>query len=72
MVLSFISLNTIKEDLADDITPVFRQINIDLVVRLPGTDHFVASISTNKEEVSVWNVQKLVFFVIRRVFIYFF
>lgn len=62
MVLSFISLNAIKEDLVDDIAPVFRPINIDLVVRLPGTDHFVVSISTNKEEVSVWNVQKLVFF----------
>lgn len=65
MVLSFISLNNIKEDFINDIGPVFREINFDLVVRLPGTDHFVVSVSTNKEEVSVWNVQKLVFFLLK-------
>jgi hypothetical protein len=56
-VLSFIPLNSVKEQ-SDESGAVFQESSFDLVVRLPETDQFVVSVSTNKEEICVWDVKQ--------------
>jgi hypothetical protein len=50
-------LNSVKEQ-SDESGAVFQESSFDLVVRLPETDQFVVSVSTNKEEICVWDVKQ--------------
>ncbi|EFA06477.1 hypothetical protein TcasGA2_TC009369 [Tribolium castaneum] len=54
-VLSLIPLNA-GQGKGDASAPLFQYF--DLVTRLPETDQFVISVSTSKEEISVWDVKK--------------
>lgn len=52
-------------DNMEEITPFLPTSNFhdrifDLVVRIPNTDQFVISVSTNKEEICVWNIKRYV------------
>ena len=58
-VLSLIPLNSVQEEKeSDESGPAFKESNFDLVIRLPDTDQFVVSVSTNKEEICVWDVKE--------------
>lgn len=35
---------------------IFKDVHFNLISRLPETDKFIVSISTNKEEIAVWDV----------------
>lgn len=30
----------------------------DMVIRLPNNPHFIVTVATDKEEISVWNIQQ--------------
>lgn len=59
-VLSLIPLNglDIEERMPFDSTTNFQSSVFDLVVRIPDTDHFVVTVSTQKEEICVWDIRK--------------
>lgn len=57
-VISIVPLkNLIKKDNDEDVT-TFKEKCFNLITRLVDTDRFVVSISTDKEEISVWDVRK--------------
>lgn len=61
-VLSLIPLNglDIEEKMPFESTTNFQSTTFDIVVRIPDTDHFVVTVSTQKEEICVWDIRKYV------------
>lgn len=57
-VSSYVLTNNVQFIPEDTATETFHAKNYDLVVRLPETNRFIVSVSTNKEEVCVWDVKK--------------
>lgn len=59
-VLSLIPLNglDIEERMPFESTTSFQSSVFDIVVRIPNTDHFVVTVSTQKEEICVWDIRK--------------
>lgn len=59
-VLSLIPLNglDIEEKMPFDSTTSFQSSIFDIVIRIPQTDNFVVTVSTQKEEICVWDIRK--------------
>lgn len=60
-VLSLIPLSNIIIDENQDITsskPLFQNKYFDQIIRLPETEKFVVSVSTNEEEICVWDIKR--------------
>ncbi|XP_065167837.1 NACHT and WD repeat domain-containing protein 2 [Atheta coriaria] len=55
-VASLIPFN-LSNSLTEEDTNVAVFKPFDLIVRLPGTDQFIVTVSTDKEEICVWNVK---------------
>lgn len=62
-VLSYVPQQQFTEDNFNNVNKTMRMFLVDkainMIVRLPNLDHFVVSISTNKEEIRVWSVTRL-------------
>lgn len=58
-VLTLIPLNglDIEEKMPFESTTNFQSV-FDIVVRIPDTDHFVITVSTQNEEICVWDIRK--------------
>ncbi|KAF2893747.1 hypothetical protein ILUMI_12441 [Ignelater luminosus] len=61
-VLSLIPLSNIIIDENQDVTtsskPLFQSKYFDQITRLPETENFVVSVSTNEEEICVWDIKR--------------
>lgn len=57
-VISILPLKNLSKPDNENETTTFKEKCFNLVTRLVGTDRFVVSISTDKEEISVWDVRK--------------
>lgn len=59
-VVSLIPLNglDIEERMPFESTTNFQSSVFDIVVRIPDTDHFVITVSTQNEEICVWDIRK--------------
>lgn len=59
-VLSLIPLNglDVEERVPFDSTTSFQSSVFDIITRIPNTDHFVVTVSTQKEEICVWDIRK--------------
>ncbi|CAH0550201.1 unnamed protein product [Brassicogethes aeneus] len=57
-VLTLIPLNceTLDQD-SENKDRTFKDVAFDLVCRVPDTDRFIVTVSTNKQEICVWDVQ---------------
>lgn len=57
-VNSLIIVNPQDDGIENDEDSVIKSKNFDLVQRLKGTDDYVVSVSTEKEEICVWDIHK--------------
>lgn len=57
-VLSLIPLNEIIESENTENKSSFHAKQFDLITRLPDTEQFVVTVSTNNEEICVWDIRK--------------
>ncbi|KAJ8964870.1 hypothetical protein NQ314_004552 [Rhamnusium bicolor] len=56
-VLSLIPLNSAMMESGEEFPEkVFREKTFDLLIRLPNTNQFIVTVSTNNEELSVWDI----------------
>lgn len=57
-VVSIVPHDNLEKAIGENETTIFKEKCFNLVTRLVGTDNFVVSISTDKEEIAVWDVKK--------------
>lgn len=55
--ISYYNINNDDSASSDTTNTIFKEVNFNLITRLPETDKFIVSISTKKEDISVWNVR---------------
>ncbi|KAI4468136.1 beta transducin-related protein [Holotrichia oblita] len=55
--ISYCNINSDDSASGDNTKTIFKEVNFNLITRLPETDKFIVSISTKKEDISVWNVR---------------
>lgn len=59
-VLSLIPLNGEGEKMSTERRESLDNKEYDLLTRLPGTEQFIVAVSTNREEILVWDIKKFV------------
>lgn len=66
-VLSLIPLNGLDIEERMPFETATTQSVFDVVVRLPNTNHFVATVSTQNEEICVWDIKKYIVVLKRKI-----